>query len=36
MEFLTDTNNDRPIKSLPPFVNKAVQDSVLFKTNAEG
>jgi hypothetical protein len=36
MEFLPDPNNDRPIKSLPPFVHKAAPDSVLFKTNAEG
>ena len=36
MEFLPDPNNDRPIKSVPPFVNKAVQDSVLFKINADG
>ena len=36
MEFLPDPNNDRPIKSLPPFVHKAAPDSVLFNTNAEG
>jgi hypothetical protein len=36
MEFLPDPNNDRPIKSVPTFVNKAVQDSVLFKINSDG
>ena len=36
MEFLPDPNNDRPIKSLQPFVNKAFKDSVLFTVNSEG
>ena len=35
MEFLPDPNNDRPIKDLPPFVNKAVDDSLLFPTKNE-
>lgn len=36
MEFLPDPCNDRPLKDLHPFVNKAVSDSQLFKKNAEG
>ena len=36
MEFLPDPLNDRPCKDLPPFVNKAVSDEVLFPKNAEG
>ena len=29
MEFLPDPNNDRPMKDLPPFVNKAVEELVI-------
>jgi len=36
MEFLPDPLNDRPCKDLPPFVNKAVSDDILFPTNSEG
>lgn len=35
MEYLPDPIGDRPLKDLPPFVNKAVDDSVLFKKNEE-
>lgn len=30
MEYLPDPCGDRPLKDLPPFVNKAVDDSLLF------
>ena len=33
MEYLPDPIGDRPLKDLPPFVNKAVDDSVLFVKN---
>ena len=36
MECLPDPLNDRPCKDLPSFANKALNDSVLFPTNAEG
>jgi hypothetical protein len=36
MEFLPDPINDRPVKDLPPFVNKALRDDILFKKNDEG
>jgi serine/threonine-protein phosphatase 2B catalytic subunit len=36
MEFLPDPVNDRPLKDLPPFVNKALDDSLLFPRNSEG
>jgi hypothetical protein len=36
MEFLPDPVNDRPLKELPPFVNKALDDTFLFKRNADG
>ena len=31
MEYLPDPINDRPMKDLPPFVNKAVKDNMLFQ-----
>ena len=31
MEYLPDPINDRPVKDLPPFVNKEIKDEVLFK-----
>ena len=36
MDFLPDPVNDRPLKDLPPFVNRAVKDEVLFKRNDQG
>ena len=30
MEYLPDPLNDRPVKDLAPFVNKAVKDELLF------
>lgn len=36
MEYLPDPVNDRPLKDLPPFVNKAIPDSLLFPRNSEG
>lgn len=36
MEFLPDPCNDRPMKNLPPFVNKSVDDSLLFVKNNDG
>jgi len=36
MEFLPDPCNDRPMKDLPPFVNKALTDSQLFSKNKDG
>lgn len=36
MEYLPDPVNDRPLKDLPPFVNKAIDDSLLFPRNSEG
>ena len=30
MEFLPDPCNDRPMKDLPAFVNKAIDDKLLF------
>lgn len=31
MDFLPDPIQDRPLKDLPPFVNKALREEVLFK-----
>ena len=31
MNYLPDPCNDRPIKEVPPFVNKSMSDSLLFK-----
>lgn len=36
MELLPDPCNDRPIKDLPPFVNQAIDDTLLFQRNDEG
>ena len=36
MEYLPDPCDDRPIKELPPFVNKAIRDDLLFKKNNDG
>ena len=36
MDYLPDPINDRPLKDLPPFVNRAVRDEVLFKRNEQG
>ena len=36
MEYLPDPCNDRPMKDLPPFVNKAISMELLFPTNSEG
>ena len=36
MEFLPDPLNDRTCKDLPPFVNKAVSDDVLFPKKDDG
>lgn len=36
MEFLPDPINDRPMKDLPPFVNKALADTTLFIKNDQG
>ena len=35
MEFLPDPINDRPVKDLPPFVNKEIKDEILFKKSKE-
>lgn len=36
MEFLPDPVNDRPIKDLPPFVHKAIDDKLLFMKSDDG
>ena len=36
MEFLPDPCNDRPMKDLPPFANKALSDEILFPRSADG
>jgi serine/threonine-protein phosphatase 2B catalytic subunit len=36
MEYLPDPVNDRPLKDLPPFVNKEIDDSLLFPRKADG
>ena len=36
MEYLPDPINDRPVKDLPPFVNKEIKDEILFSKNADG
>jgi hypothetical protein len=36
MEFLPDPLNDRPVKDLPPFVNKALKDCDLFVKDEAG
>lgn len=36
MEYLPDPINDRPMKDLPPFVNKPVPDSLLFPKQENG
>lgn len=36
MEYLPDPINDRPVKDLPPFVNKALRDDLLFHKNEAG
>ena len=36
MEFLPDPIKDRPLKDLPPFVNKAINDDYLFIKNEAG
>jgi len=36
MEYLPDPVNDRPVKDLPPFVNKSISDSLLFPPNESG
>jgi len=36
MEFLPDPINDRPVKDLPPFVNKEIRDDLLFKRKDDG
>jgi len=36
MEFLPDPINDRPVKDLPPFANRALRDDILFIKNDEG
>ena len=36
MEYLPDPLNDRPIKDLPPFANKEIPDSLLFKKKEDG
>jgi len=33
---LPDPINDRPLKDLPPFVNKSIDDSLLFPRNSDG
>ena len=36
MDFLPDPIKDRPLKDLPPFVNRAVKDEILFIRNDQG
>ena len=36
MEYLPDPINDRPVKDLPPFVNKSLPDNLLFKCGDDG
>ena len=36
MEYLPDPCNDRPLKDLPPFVNKAIDDRYLFVKDKDG
>lgn len=36
MEYLPDPINDRPMKDLPPFVNKAIKNELLFVKDQEG
>ena len=36
MEYLPDPLNDRPVKDLAPFVNKAVDDKLLFLKGEDG
>ena len=36
MEYLPDPLNDRPVKDLPPFVNKPVKDDLLFLKGGDG
>ena len=36
MEFLHTAIKDRPLKDLPPFVNKAINDNYLFTKNESG
>jgi len=36
MEFLPDPVNDRPMKELPPFANKALPESILFVKGDNG
>ena len=36
MEYLPDPINDRPMKDLPPFVNKAIKDELLFPKDQDG
>jgi serine/threonine-protein phosphatase 2B catalytic subunit len=36
MEFLPDPINDRPVKDLPPFVNKEISDDLLFTKGEDG
>jgi hypothetical protein len=36
MEYLPDPINDRPMKDLPPFVNKAIKNELLFVKDQDG
>lgn len=36
MEYLPDPVNDRPVKDLPPFVNKTLKDNILFVRQDNG
>ena len=36
MEYLPDPCNDRPLKDLPPFVNKPIDDRHLFQKDGDG
>jgi hypothetical protein len=36
MEYLPDPLNDRPVKDLPPFINKSIPDSLLFPPHSSG
>ena len=36
MEYLPDPLNDRPVKDLPPFVNKPIKDDLLFLKGDDG
>ena len=36
MEYLPDPINDRPMKDLPPFVNKAIKNELLFIKDQDG